>query len=138
MFKKIMTPVDLVHEGDMEKALQCAADLATLYKAEVTYVGVTPSAPGAAGHSPEEFETRLMKFAAAQGEVHGITTTGRMVVSHDPRADISHKLLEAQAEIGADLVVMASHAPGVLDRIWPSNGGKLAESAKCTVMVVRR
>lgn len=137
MFKKIMVPVDLVHEGEMEKALKCAADLARLYDASVVYVGVTSSAPGAAGHTPEEFETRLMKFAAAQGEVHSIETSGRMVVSHDPRADIDDKLLQAQDEIGADLVVMASHVPGMIDRIWPSNGGKVAESAKCTVMVVR-
>ena len=38
---------------------------------------------------------------------------------------------------GADLVVMQSHVPGLMDYIWPSNGGKVAGHAKCSVLVVR-
>jgi len=50
---------------------------------------------------------------------------------------VDDALLKASRDTGADLVVMASHMPSVLDYIWPSNGGKIAEHAKCSVMVVR-
>ena len=43
----------------------------------------------------------------------------------------------AVSETGCDLVVMASHVPNVMDHIWPSNGGKLAEHVKCSILVVR-
>jgi len=137
VFKKIMTPVDLAHEGDLKKALECTADLAKHYGAEVVYVGVTAATPSATAHNPEEFSEKLDAFAASQAEAHGIRAAADTVVSHDPTTDVDDALLKAVRDTGADLVVMASHNPSVLDYIWPSNGGKMAEHADCTVMVVR-
>lgn len=138
VFKKIMTPVDLAHKGDLDKALECTADLARHYGAEVVYVGVTAATPSATAHNPQEFGDKLEAFVADQAERHGIEATADTVVSHDPTTDVDDALLKAVKETGADLVVMASHVPSVLDYIWPSNGGKIAEHADCTVMVVRR
>ncbi|MGB8623209.1 MAG: universal stress protein [Paracoccaceae bacterium] len=137
MFKKIMTPVDVAHLGDLEKALKCTADLARHYDAEVVYVGVTTSTPSATAHTPEEYNRKLEEFAAGQGETHGIKTAADTVIGHDPTTDVDDALLRASHDTGADLVVMASHMPNVLDYIWPSNGGKIAEHAKCSVFVVR-
>jgi nucleotide-binding universal stress UspA family protein len=137
LYSKIMTPVDLAHKGDLVKALDCTADLARHYGAEVVYVGVTAAAPSATAHSPAEFAQKLEAFAKEQAETHGITAGSKMVECHDPAADVDNALVKATAETGADLVVMASHVPSVLDIVWPSNGGKVAEHAKCSVMVVR-
>lgn len=137
MFNRIMVPVDLAHEEALSKALRCAGDLGKLYGADLTYVGVTGTAPGQLAHTPEEYDRRLKQFAAVQGELHGVSATSLMVISHDPVTDIDDRLLQAVRDTGADLVVMASHAPGLLDHVWPSNGGKLAEHAPCSVMVVR-
>ena len=131
MYSKLMVPVDLTHEGALDKAIQTAKDLAGLYKAEITYVAVTASTPGKIAHTPEEFQEKLDAWAEAHGG------TGHMVVSHDPSIDIDDALLSAADEIGADLVVMASHVPNLADHLWPSHGGKLAGHAKTTVMVVR-
>lgn len=137
MFKKIMTPVDLAHEGDLGKALDCTAALARQNDAEVVYVGVTAAAPSAMAHNPEEFAAKLDAFAKSQADKHGLKASAEMVMSHDPRSDVDQVLVKAAADTGADLVVMASHVPNALDYIWPSNGGRVAEHAKCTVMVVR-
>lgn len=137
MFKTIMCPVDLAHADKLHKALQCAADQARIYDAEVIYVGVTAPTPGAVARNPEEFAEKLAAFAEAQGAQHGHTAKSHAMLSHDPTADIEHTLLKATTETGADLVVMASHVPNVLDHIWPSNGGKLAEHVKCSILVVR-
>ena len=137
MFRKIMTPVDLGHLGDLQKALQVSADLARHYDAEVVYVGVSAAAPSATAHNPAEFKARLAAFAEEQAQTHSIKTTADPVLSHDPTTDVDDALLKATRDTGADLVVMASHMPGILDYIWPSNGGKIAEHAKCSVMVVR-
>ncbi|MAC81726.1 MAG: universal stress protein UspA [Rhodobacteraceae bacterium] len=137
MFRKIMCPVDLVHADKLQKALQCAADQAKLYGAEIVYVGVTSTTPGPLAHNPEEFGVRLADFAAAQSAAHGQPASGQVMISHDPSIDLEHTLLRAVTETGADLVVMASHVPNVMDHIWPSNGGKLAEHVKCSILVVR-
>jgi nucleotide-binding universal stress UspA family protein len=137
MFKTIMTPVDLRHLGDLEHALQVSADLAKHYGAEVHYVGVTSPSPSSLGHNPEEYGEKLTAFAEEQASKHGIKATADTVVSHDPSTDVDDSLMKAIGTTGADLVVMQSHMPNLMDYIWPSNGGKIAEHAKCSVMVVR-
>jgi len=137
MFKKIMTPVDLAHKGDLKKSLDVAADLAKQYGAELVYVGATTSTPSSTAHSPEEYKEKLNAFAVEQSEAHGINATGDMVVAHDPRTDVDDVLLKAVKDEGVDLIVMQSHMPSFLDYIWPSNGGKIAEHAQCSVFVVR-
>jgi len=137
MFKTIMTPVDLNHLDELEKALKVSADLANHYGAEVHYVGVTSNAPGALGHNPKEFAEKLDAFAGEQADKHGISAKADTVVSHDPSAELDDALLDAVGRTGADLVVMQSHMPNVMDYVWPSNGGKISGHARCSVVVVR-
>ncbi len=137
MYRKIMVPVDLVHVDKLTKALETAADLASHYRIPVCYVAVASSAPGPLGHTPEEFSRRLAAFGSAEAARRGIEATTRAVTSHDPTIDLDKTLLKALHETGADLVVMASHIPNVLDHVWPSNGGRIASHADVSVLIVR-
>ncbi|MCC0017890.1 MAG: universal stress protein [Rhodobiaceae bacterium] len=137
MYSKIMVPVDLAHVERLEKALKTAADLARQYGAQVCYVGVTSAAPGSVAHNPAEFKQHLDELAASQSKAHGMGISTHEVVSHDPAVDLDGKLLDAVNETGADLVVMASHVPGVLEHIFSSNAGYVASHAKVSVFVVR-
>lgn len=137
MFQKIMVPVDMAHRDRLRRSLDVAADLARHYDIPVAYVGVTAGVPGPVAHSPEEFRGKLDAFALEEAARHGIKAAGHMAIAHDPVTEVDDALMRAIGETGADLVVMASHVPNILDYVWPSNGGKLAEHAKCTVMVVR-
>lgn len=137
MFKRIMAPVDLAHKETLAKALSVTADVARQYDASVTYVGVSSAAPGSLGHNPAEFERKLSQFAEEQAKAHGITADSKAVMSHDPTTDVDDALLRTADETGADLVVMASHVPGLADYVWPSNGGKIAAHAHASVFVVR-
>jgi nucleotide-binding universal stress UspA family protein len=132
-----MIPVDLVHADKLGKALQIGADLAKHYGAKLTYVGVTAPAPGPLGHNPKEFGERLAAFAETQRDAHGHEAAAKAVIAHDPTTEVDDALLNAVEEIGADLVVMASHIPGLADYIWPSNGGKIAGHSRASVFVVR-
>lgn len=137
MFRHIMVPVDLAHLERLEHALKVAADLAKLYEADVTYVGVGSTTPGPLGHTPKEYATRLADFAASEGVKHGIRAASRAMIAHDPTTEIDDALMRAVDETEADLVVMQSHVPGLMDYVWPSNGGKIAGHAKASVLVVR-
>jgi nucleotide-binding universal stress UspA family protein len=137
MFTRIMVPVDLQHVPQLRKALKVAADMAKHHDLPVTYVAVTAAAPGPVAHSPEEFERKLEAFGQEQATANGIHADTRTVVSHDPTTDVDDALLKAVGETGADVVVMASHVPGLADYVWPSNGGKIAAHADASVFVVR-
>ena len=137
MFKKIMAPVDLAHQGHLERALKCTSDLAKHYGAEVVFVGVTAATPSATAHNPAEYAVKLAEFAKAQAAEHGFTASAVPVVSHDPTTDVDDALLKATKDTGADLVVMASHLPGAAEHIFSSNAGYLASHVAISVMIVR-
>lgn len=137
MFKKIMVPVDLAHAERLTRALQVAADLARHYDVPACYVAVTASTPGPLAHNPQEFADKLAAFAAGQSAKHGHETESLSMISHDPAVDLDDTLLKARRQLDADLVVIASHVPGVSDYLFPSHGGKLASHSKVSVMVVR-
>ena len=66
-----------------------------------------------------------------------VTVFPEMVAGPDCTEKLTGKLLDAVNETGADLVVMASHVPGVLEHIFSSNAGYVARHAKVSVFVVR-
>ena len=137
MFKKIMVPVDLAHLDLIEPSLQVVADQARHYGAEVCYVAVTATTPGPVAHTPEEYQQKLEAFAKKRAEVHGQAVTARVITSPDPVADLDDVLIDAIDEVGADLVIMATHPPRHLDVVIPSHGGKLATHTTVSVFLVR-
>ena len=137
MYTHTMVPVDLAHTETLGKALQTAADLAKHYSCPVTYVGVTMSAPTSVAHNPEEFAGKLERFVASETGQHGHEGRAHTVTSHDPAVDLDPTLLDTVHQIGADLVVMQSHLPGLADHLWPSNGGTIASRSDASVLIVR-
>jgi len=137
MFNKIMVPIDLAHADRMTKAVDVAADLAKLYDVEVCYVGVTSAAPGSVAHTPQEYRGKLDEFAKKEGAGHGKPASAHVVVSHDPATTMDDDLVQAVKEVGADLVVMATHVPNIGDLVFASNGGNLAKHTNASVCLVR-
>jgi nucleotide-binding universal stress UspA family protein len=137
MYRKIMVPVDLEHISGLAKALNAAGDLATHYQAEVCYVGITAQAPSSIAHNLAEYTSKLEGFARSEAGKYGHQATAKAYPSHDPSTDLDNLLLAAVKDVGADLVVMASHVPGLADHLWPSHGGKLASHSGVSVFLVR-
>lgn len=137
MYAAIMVPVDLSHIDRLDKALTSAADLAKHYGAAITVVGVTAAAPGTVAHNPAEYAAKLQAFADALAAEHGVPVTAAAYTSHDPTRDLDKTLLAAAKEQGTDLIVMASHVPGLPEHIFTSHGGGVAAHAPVSVFVVR-
>jgi len=137
MFKKIMVPVDMAHLDVVEPSLQIVADQARHYGAEVCYVAVVASTPGSVAHTPEEYQHKLATLADERARVHGQKVSTRVITSPDPVADVDDVLVDAIDEVGADLVIMATHPPKHLDAVIPSHGGKVARHTRASVFLVR-
>lgn len=137
MFRHIMVPVDLTHQETLQRALDCADDLAARYDAAITYVGVTSSAPTPLASNPQAFAQKLEAFAAARAGRHGREAGSHVCIVNDLPTETDDALMKAIGETGADLVVMASHVPGLVEYVWSSNGGRIASHATCSVMLVR-
>jgi len=137
MFERIMVPVDLAHVDRLGKAIEVSSQLARNSGASVIYVGVTSNTPSETARTPEEYGQKLDDFAAAQSERSGHPASAHSVVSHDPAVDLDKHLESAAEEVGADLVVMATHVPGAFDAFGSNHGGALARHAKISIFLVR-
>jgi nucleotide-binding universal stress UspA family protein len=137
MYRKIMVPVDLAHIERLEKAITTATDLAKHYGIPICFVGVTAETPTEVAHTPKEFGDKLEAFGAGQSEKHGLEVDTAAYPSHDPAVDLDRTLIAAARENGADLIVMASHVPGLQEHIFASNAGAVASHAGVSVFVIR-
>ena len=137
MYRRILVPVDLAHLDRLTKALDTAAHVAAEDGATLIYTGITTSEPSSVAHNPEEYARKLEAFAAEQASRHGVGGEAHVMRSHDPTIDLADRLLDAVEETRADLVVMASHIPGLKEHIFHSNAGHVASHAPVSVFVVR-
>lgn len=138
MYQKLMVPVDLAHTAALEKALTVAADLARQYQSAICYVGVCTTSPTEVAHNPDEFASCMERFSQQQAEQHQLADVSCVTcISHDPAADLNQVLIQAAEDNHADLVVMASHLPGIVDHIFTSHAGYLASHCKLSVLIVR-
>lgn len=139
MYRRIVVPVDMQHVDKMGKALKTAADIAQRYGAEIWYVAVTGKVPNRVAKSPEEFAVELDHFAAQKAKELGVDVHARSISSVDVTVELDKTLLAAAHDIGADLIVMASHIPGVPDRLHlvSSNAAHIVSHTDMSVFVVR-
>lgn len=137
MFTHIMVPVDLAHLDILEPSLSTVADLAKHYNARITYVSITANTPTDVARTPQEYEQKLEAFAQARHQVHGQPVSSKVYSSADPIANIDKQLVEAVDDIGADVVMMATHLPRHLDIVMPSHGGKVATHTNASVFLIR-
>ncbi|WP_339934945.1 universal stress protein [Vreelandella glaciei] len=137
MFKNIMVPVDLAHLDTFEPSLSIVADLAKKYDAHITYVSVTANTPTSVARTPQEYEQKLNAFAQERQKVHGQPVSIKVYSSTDPIANVDSLLVKAVDEVGADLVMMATHPPRHLDIVMSSHGGKVATHTNASVFLLR-
>lgn len=137
MFSTIMIPVDLAHADSMQKGLSVAADLAQRQGASVHLVGVTMSQPTEIAKTPEAFAEKLAAFASDKSTEFGITFQPHTRLSHDLSIDLDSILAKSAEELGADLIIMASHVPGFSEHIFASNAGYIASHVSMSVLIVR-
>ena len=140
MYKSILFPVDLDQESSWEKALPVALALAGLDGAKIHLLTVVPDLEGmhVAAYFPPDFE---QKARHAAGERLDAFARDRMksiaFETHVRAGTIYDEILTAADEIGADLIVMASHRPELADYLIGPNADRVVRHAKISVHVVR-
>jgi len=137
MYRKIMIPVDLAHIERLDKAITTATDLAKHYSIAICCVAVTAETPTEVAHNPAEFGDKLKEFGAKLAAKYHLDIDTAAYPSHDPAVDLDKTLIEAAKQNGADLIIMASHVPGLPEHIFASNAGTVASHAEVSVFVVR-
>ncbi|MEM1315679.1 MAG: universal stress protein, partial [Pseudomonadota bacterium] len=129
---------DLDNVDKLSKALELTGRIARESDAEVIYAGVVDVVPTSSkrSHLDQALE-RLKTFAAAQAETYGIRAKDHVALRGDLHLNVGSDIIKAASEAECDLIVMASHMPGLKEHFLASNAGYVASHAPMSVYVVR-
>ncbi|WP_417719335.1 universal stress protein [Salipiger sp.] len=135
MYKSVLVPIAFDDDAKAEAALAVARLLAG-DDGDITLLHVMEHVPGyAITYMPPDYIAQSR--AAVQEELDSMAATlghGRGVVvdGHSGRT-----ILDYAEETGSDLIVIASHRPGMADMLIGSTATQVVRHAKCAVHVLR-
>lgn len=141
MFKTILLPIDLGEESSWKKALPAALLHARSEGGSLTLVTVVPdfgeSIVGT--YFPTDFADKAVTKVEADLEAfRAAHVPGDVPSKAIVRAgSIYHEIITVAEEIGADLIVLASHRPALSDYLLGPNAARVVRHVRCSVLVVR-
>lgn len=140
MFRKILVPVDLADLDIARKAVTRAAALARESGGTVRLIYVRSIMPV----SFVEFVPPNFDEEQARLSVDELTEFAKEVPLPPERVStvvrvgaVYNEVLEEASEIGADLIVVSSHQPGVSTYLIGSNAATIVRHATSSVLVLR-
>lgn len=142
MFKTLLLTIDLEHEASWRRALPAAVELARGWGAELHVLSVVPTHGSAlvAANFPADFERKALD-SAKQRLVALIETQAPgnpAIVAHVGHGRVHDVILDRIARTGADLVLMASHAPdAVREFLVGSQADRVVRRSPVSVLVIR-
>jgi nucleotide-binding universal stress UspA family protein len=140
MFNKILIAVDLSDPAPSPKGLAQAVELAAASGGLLRLVNIQPLMPATfMEYVPADFDAEQEKRArlALQGIVDVVQLPKERVSGAVRVGGIYHEILAEAANWGADLIVVGSHRPVVVDYLLGSNAKTIVRHALCSVLVVR-
>ena len=141
MYQSILLPIDLNDAETQEKALGTAIACAKTFGASLQVMTVVPDFGVGMVRSffPEDYQAKAVAETKERLDAYV-----REKLPEDLRADpvVSHgsihsEIVEFARETKADLIVMASHRPGLSDYLLGPNAEWVVRHAACSVWVVR-
>ena len=136
MYKTILVPIDIAHlkegKANIERATQHAAA-----GASIILLNVVEEIPTwAAVELPAGLVEKSLEVA--QEELETAATAAGMNVEVVVRTGHSYNtILEVAEQKNVDLIIIASHRPGLKDYFLGSTAAKVVRHAECSVLVVR-
>jgi nucleotide-binding universal stress UspA family protein len=139
MYNRILIPIDIGQEGSWRHALPVAIEQAHLNKAELHVLAVAPETPPQLGFLPPDYGEKMVVRAREKLEeiLNKQTWENLTYQPHVRQGSIYKEILNLATDINADLIIMASHQPGLEDYLLGPNSARVVRHAQCSVLVVR-
>ena len=136
MYKNILVPIDMAHVAEGKANIDLAAQHAAA-GAKIILLNVVEDIPNwAAVELPAGLIDQSIE--SAQSELKAIATAAGMKMEVEVRTGHSYNtILDVAKEKNADMIIIASHRPGIQDYFLGSTAAKVVRHASCSVLVVR-
>jgi nucleotide-binding universal stress UspA family protein len=136
MYKTILVPIEMAHVAEGKANIDLAAQHAA-EGAKIILLNVVEDIPNWAA---VELPAGLLEqsIESAQSELKAIATAAGLKMEVAVRTGHSYNtILDVAKEKDADLIIIASHRPGLQDYFLGSTAAKVVRHATCSVLVVR-
>lgn len=140
MYKHIVVAVDLAH-GDAGSALLAKATLLIDPAGTIRILHVLEDIPAyVAAELPRDLQDRRDAEARVELKVLGGALEGKtgarveLEIRHGAAAG---QILQSAEDNGADLIMIASHKPGLSDYFIGSTAARVVRHAQCSVLIAR-
>lgn len=140
MYKSILLPIDLSEPSSWKKAMPTAVALAETFDAELHVVTVAPDVRTSmtAQYFPQNIETTIVREAhVALARLVETEMPGRKVERHVVIGRTFRQIVNLSKKLGVDLIVLASHRPGITDLIIGPTADMVLRNTTASVLVVR-
>jgi nucleotide-binding universal stress UspA family protein len=134
MYKTILVPVDLSHPEQGSKALGIARQIVSGQSRIVALYVAADIPTFIAGQLPEGVIQKNLATARAELSARADEAGAESEVRSGQPATV---ILEYAKEIAADLIIVASHRPGLEDYFLGSTAARVVRHAECPVLVDR-
>jgi len=139
MYKTVLVPVDFSHIEKGSKMIERAKYLADTNNSQLTLLNVIPEIPPyVAIEIPSGLHEKLVENATADlrdlVRKHDLPASTKVVVESGNPAGVILAYAEKEK---FDLIMVASHQPGLKDYLLGSVAGKVVRHAHCSVLVLR-
>jgi len=136
MFKTILLPVDVAHLEDGHKTLKVALQIMSPDTAIILLYVMEDIPNWTDIDLPRNFKENSMQ--TARKALESIAATIDKDVQIETHTGHTYSTILKQAEaLNADLIILASHKPGLKDYFIGSNTTKVVSHANCSVVVLR-
>ena len=136
MYKTILVPIEMAHVAEGKKIIDVAVEHASS-DAKIILLNVVEEVPNWAAISlPADIIDKNLESSRA--ELKAIATASGLKMEVEVRSGHSYNtILDVAEDRGADLIIVASHRPGLQDYFLGSTAAKVVRHATCSVLVVR-
>ncbi|MBL8659265.1 MAG: universal stress protein [Rhodospirillales bacterium] len=141
MYRDILLAVDMNEDSSWRRALPTAVEYCRAFQSTLHVVTIAPdfSMPFVGQFFPADYARNVADALLAT--LHSFV---RKHVPDDVRVQhivsegtVYQEILRVADDIGADLIVMASHRPALKDYLLGPNAARVVRHAACSVLVVR-
>ncbi len=141
MYKKIFVPVDLNQESSWKLTFPVAVKLARENGAELAVFTVVPDygMSFVGSFFPPDHSENMLKEAEQNLKdlVRAEIPDDVKALSYVRHGTIYKRIIKASDQLGADLIVLASHRPETKDYLLGPNAARVVRHARQSVFVVR-
>ena len=139
MYKNVLIAIDVTQESSWHHALPVAIAQARASSAPLHVVAVAPGSPPQLPFLPADYGQKMLSHAKErlQAVLQDQIPEDIHCQQHVRQGSIYKEILSLAREVGADLIVMASHQPGIEDYLLGPNAARVVRHANCSVLVVR-